>query len=177
MRIIAGSLKGRTFDSPHGHKTHPMSEKMRGAIFNMLGDIEGLTVFDCFAGSGAVAFEAISRGAKSALCTDITSEAYDAMQSNVRILGIEKICKVVRANASGWSDNNTAALFDLIFADPPYDDVQENIIKKLTKHLKTSGVFVLSWPGPNEPLQIDNLELIQSRSYGDSSLHFYRPHS
>jgi 16S rRNA G966 N2-methylase RsmD len=53
MRVIAGSLGGRPFESPHGHRTHPMSEKVRGAIFGILGDIEGLTVLDIFAGSGA----------------------------------------------------------------------------------------------------------------------------
>ena len=60
MRIIAGTLGGRNFDSK-SQATHPMSEKMRGALFNVLGDIDGLKVLDCFAGSGAIGFEAISR--------------------------------------------------------------------------------------------------------------------
>ncbi|MBX4199607.1 RsmD family RNA methyltransferase, partial [Candidatus Saccharibacteria bacterium] len=53
MRIISGQLKGRNFASPRGHKTHPMSDKMRGALFNILGDIEGLSFLDAFSGSGA----------------------------------------------------------------------------------------------------------------------------
>ena len=67
MRVIAGRLGGRLFDSPHTRRTHPMSDKARGALFNMLGDIEGMHVLDPFAGTGALSFEAISRGAASAL--------------------------------------------------------------------------------------------------------------
>jgi 16S rRNA (guanine966-N2)-methyltransferase len=54
MRIISGRLGGRQFEAPKGHKTHPMSEKMRGALFNVLGDISGLNVFDAYGGSGAM---------------------------------------------------------------------------------------------------------------------------
>jgi 16S rRNA (guanine966-N2)-methyltransferase len=78
VRIIAGSLKGRTFSEPHGHRTHPMSEKVRGALFNALGDIEGLTFLDAFAGSGALSFEAASRGAKSVIAIDKDGPAYSA---------------------------------------------------------------------------------------------------
>ena len=66
MRIIAGSLGGRVFKAPSGHRTHPMSEKIRGAIFNALGDISDLTVLDAFTGSGALCFEAVSRGVANA---------------------------------------------------------------------------------------------------------------
>ncbi len=174
MRIVAGELKGRIFDSPAGHKTHPMSEQIRGAIFNVLGDIEGLTVFDAFAGSGAVAFEAISRGAKTALLTDVTKEAYLAMKKNAQMLGVEKKAKVVQASASGWCDNNLHALFDLIVADPPYDDLQEFILKKLTNHLKLGGIYVLSYPGGKSAPQLPGLELVKSKDYGDAQLVFYK---
>lgn len=63
LRVISGSLGGRLINSPPGNKTHPMSEKMRGAIFNILGNIEGLDVLDAYSGSGAIALEAISRKA------------------------------------------------------------------------------------------------------------------
>ena len=69
MRIIAGTLKGQQFQTPHSHKTHPMGDKIRGALFNVLGDIEGLSFLDAFSGSGALAFEAASRGAASVLAS------------------------------------------------------------------------------------------------------------
>jgi 16S rRNA (guanine966-N2)-methyltransferase len=173
MRIITGYLKGRTFEAPHGHKTHPMSEKMRGAIFNLLGDITGLTLFDTFAGSGAVAFEAISRGAKSAVATDITREAYETMQRNVRMLNVEGQVKVVRANASGWSDNNLAARFDIVVSDPPYDDIQPALLQKLAIHVKNQGLYILSLP-PSESIELDGFKPLAVKEYGDSTLHFHR---
>ena len=60
MRVISGKFGGQLFDAPKGHRTHPMSEKVRGALFSVLGDISGLTVLDAFAGSGALSIEAIS---------------------------------------------------------------------------------------------------------------------
>ncbi len=71
MRVIAGWLGGQNFDSPKSNRVHPMSDKMRGAIFGVLGDIKGLTVLDAFSGSGALAIESISRGAKSAIAIDV----------------------------------------------------------------------------------------------------------
>lgn len=173
MRIIAGTLKGRQFESPSGHRTHPMSEKIRGALFNALGDIEGFTVFDAFAGSGAIAFEAISRGAKSVLMTDVTKEAYLAMQRNIERLGVAKQAKAVRANASGWSDNNTAARFDIVVVDPPYDDIQVQLLHKLTAHVKDGGLLVVSLPAG---VSIDpaGFELLRQKNYNDATLSFYR---
>lgn len=174
MRIIAGSLASRQFDSPKGHKTHPMSEKMRGALFNVLGDIDGLTVFDAFAGSGALSFEAISQGAKSALMTDNDKNTFDVLTKNIETLGLKGRAKAVRANASGWSDNNLKALFDLIFLDPPYDDLQLRLMQKLTKHLKSSGVLVMSFPGNLEPAGLSGLKRVEQKNYGDGQLVFYR---
>ena len=103
MRIISGTLGGRHFDAPNGNKTHPMSDKARGGLFNALGDIKGLTVLDAFAGSGALSFEAISRGAKNAIAIDIDRSAITSVVKSAKELGVEDKIKTVRANASGWS--------------------------------------------------------------------------
>jgi len=71
VRIIAGYLSGRQFNSPRSNRTHPMSDKARGGLFNSLGDISGLSLLDAFAGSGALSFEAISRGTASSVAVDI----------------------------------------------------------------------------------------------------------
>ncbi len=173
MRIIAGLLKGRTFDSPAGHRTHPMSEKARGAIFNVLGDIEGLTFWDVFAGSGAIGFEAVSRGASSALLTDVSKDAKKTMLGNVSNLGLAGQVKVVGANASGWSDNNPEAKFDILIADPPYGDLQLTLIQKLVRHLKTGGIFVLSVP-PNTEVNLPGLDEVLTKDYGDIILRFFK---
>lgn len=174
MRVIAGKLGGRRFEAPKGHKTHPMSDKMRGAIFSMLGDIEGLTVLDAFAGSGAVAFEAISRGARSAVAIDVDKNAAEAIKKNTKEFGLENYVKAIRANVSGWSDNNPDAQFDIVACDPPYDKLQLSLLQKLAKHVKKDGIYILSWPGKLEVPELINLEKLQGKNYGDSQLVFYR---
>ena len=83
-----------------------MSDKVRGALFNALGDVNGLTVLDAFAGSGALSLEAVSRGARSVVAVDIDSEAFKTIVSNVETLGIEDRVTVLRKNISGWARNN-----------------------------------------------------------------------
>ncbi len=174
MRIIAGRLGGRTFDSPRGHRTHPMSEKARGAIFNALGDIKGLSVLDAFAGSGAIALEAVSRGASSALALEVDQTAHNVIKQNIDRLAIGEQVKSVRANASAWSNRHQAVVFDIVICDPPYDDIQYKVIRKLTKHLRAGGIFVISLPGMHESLTLDGLEIVQTKDYGDAQLVFYR---
>jgi len=152
-----------------------MSEKARGGLFNALGDIEGLTVLDTFAGTGALGFEALSRGAASAIAIDTERHAAETIERNASSLGVNKTIKVIRANASGWSDNNPDAAFDLVLLDPPYDDIKINLLQKLTKHVRTdSGLLVLSWPGHDETPLLDGLEEVKNQNYGDVQLVFYR---
>lgn len=174
MRIIAGWLGGRSFESPRGHRTHPMSEKARGAIFNALGDIKGLSVLDAFAGSGALAFEAVSRGADSALAIEVDNTAQSIIKQNIETLGIGDRVKSVRANASAWSNRHQDATFDVVLCDPPYDDIQYKVIRKLANHLKAGGIFVISLPGTHEKLTLEGLEIVQTKDYGDAQLVFYR---
>lgn len=174
MRIIAGDFKGRQIIAPRGHRTHPMSDKARGGLFNTLGDISGLAVLDAFAGSGALSFEAISRGAKSVVAIDIDKGAVDTIKQNAKTLGVVDRVKAIRANSSGWSDNNKETKFDLVFIAPPYDDLQPKLAAKLSDHLKEEGVYVLDWPKNEPSLEIDGLRLVKSKSYGDATLIFYK---
>ena len=174
MRIISGRLGGRNFDSPRGHRTHPMSEKARGAVFNSLGDIKDLTVLDAFAGSGALAFEAISRGAKSAVAIEVDKTAHTVIKKNIATLKIEEQIETIRANATAWSNRHPNAQFDIVICDPPYDDIQYKILRKLTKHVKQGGILVLSLPGNHEILSLEGLTVILEKDYGDAQLVFYR---
>lgn len=174
MRVIAGYLGGRQFSSPHGHRTHPMSDKARGAIFGVLGDIKGLTALDAFAGSGALAIEAISRGAQTAVAIEVDKGAHSVIKANIKELNIEDRVKAVRAFAGAWSTRNQAQTFDLIFLDPPYDTIPYRDLKHMPRHLNPGGILVLSWPGKMEALKFDGLEVIQSKLYGDAQLVFYR---
>lgn len=175
MRIIAGDLGGRIFDSPPGNRTHPMSERARGGLFNTLGDVTGLSVLDVFAGSGALSFEAVSRGAASATAIDVDKSAAAIITQNAEKLGVGGKVKAIRAGLSSWIATTSNPLYDLILADPPYDDLQVASLSKLADCLKPSGIFALSWPGKQEVPALSGLELLQANGYGDIQLAFYKP--
>jgi 16S rRNA (guanine966-N2)-methyltransferase len=151
-----------------------MSDKVRGALFGMLGDIVGLTVLDAFAGSGALSIEAISRGAEHAVAVDIDKSAYLVIVENAKKLEIGTQLEAVKKNVAIWSGQNLNIRFDLVLCDPPYDDLNRNILRKLPRHLTESGIFVLSWPGKEKPPEFDNLTVKKTKTYGDIQLIFYQ---
>src|SRR5690349_7670282 len=119
MRVIAGSHKGRELAAPKGRATRPASDRVREALFSILGDIAGLSVLDLFAGSGALGIEALSRGAGRATLVDSAAPAVAAIKRNLETLSIE--AEVVRQPAARFLQ---AALrddrqYDLVFLDPP----------------------------------------------------------
>lgn len=174
MRVISGFLGGQIFESPHGHRTHPMSEKMRGAIFSALGDIKGLSILDSFSGSGALAIEAVSRGAKSVVAIEVDKKAHSVIENNLNKLNLTDRIKVVRAYANAWSTRHQAQMFDVILLDPPYDDIPHRDLKSMPRHLKDDGVLVLSWPAKIDYYYFEGLKMIKSKEYGDSALYFYK---
>ncbi len=175
MRVIAGLLGGRSFDSPKGHRTHPMSDKIRGAIFNMLGDLDGLRLLDAYAGSGALAIEAVSRGALYVVAVDSDKTAYRTILRNVQALGIGARVHAMRQNVATWSHEHEHELFDIVIADPPYDDVRLAYIELLTNHVKPRGLLVLSWPGGIMPPDAGawGFEQVVHKTYGDAQLVIY----
>lgn len=182
MRIIAGYLGGRLIESPRHNKTHPMSEKMRGALFNSLGDISGLYVLDAFAGTGACGFEAISRGAKQATLLEVNPDSFKTIVKNAEQLDIINKVELLKINCARWSSNNISKLYDIVIADPPYkpQDINLELVFKLSLHVKKGGIFVVSAP-PNQHNTVNlrsskysNLSLISHKSYADGGLYFYR---
>lgn len=175
MRVISGRLSGRTFQSVQGHRTHPMSEKIRGAIFNALGDIEDLTVLDAYAGTGAIAIEAVSRGAAHAVALDADKRAARTIKENIELLGLSEQIESSLIHAYSWSRRNQAKQFDLVILDPPYDAVEPKELLQLANHCKSGGIIVLSLP-PHTGFQYasSQRELLSHRSYGDAELSFYR---
>jgi 16S rRNA (guanine966-N2)-methyltransferase len=176
MRVIAGTLGGRRFNADIGARTHPTAERVRGALFNSLGDIAGLSILDAFAGTGAYAYEAASRGAGSVLAIDRDRRAQQVIAENIRELGLENTVKLVKANCSAWSDNNPDKQFDIVICDVPYDDVQLSTVSKLTRHVKLNGLMVLSYPGRESAPTVNGVVVVdKSKSYGDAALAYYRP--
>lgn len=174
LRVIAGHLGGRLFDAPDSPATHPMGDRMRSALFNILGDITEKTVLDPFAGSGALSFEAISRGAKSSLLLERDKRAQNTIQKNIESLGVGEQAKLISAGCRAWSLRNKTQKFDLILADPPYNDGQLSTINVLASHLKPKGLMVLSYPGRGYAPTVNGVVVVDNRNYGDAALAFYQ---
>lgn len=151
-----------------------MSDRVRGALFATLGDIEGLTVLDAFAGTGALGLEAASRGAEQIVLLENDTAAQRTIQANIAGLGVASKVSLVRTSCSVWSDAHNQETFDLVMADPPFDNLQRSTIAKLAKHVTEGGLLVLNWPTADELPQMDAMELVAEKSYGNTRLAFYR---
>ena len=123
IRIVAGALGGRRLRTPVGLQTRPTAERVRQALFNILGEIEsGCTVWDLYAGSGALGIEALSRGAGQAVFVDSDPAACRVLRQNLATLGLSSRARVVEAALVRFLGGKSfpAEPADLIFADPPY---------------------------------------------------------
>lgn len=173
MRVIAGQFKSRILQNPKNKNTHPMSEKIRGAMFNALGDVSDLVVLDAFAGSGAVGIEALSRGAARVCAVEINPDSFAILQQNRDLVTDSEHMSVHRANIKSWLGNQSHLEFDLVIADPPYDAIGMNAIEACAERVKVGGLFVLSIP-PAEHITFRSLRKIDEKTYGDAKLVFYR---
>lgn len=174
MRIIAGRLGGQWFKADVGNRTHPFAERIRGSLFNSLGDITDMTILDAFSGTGACAFEAASRGAKSVLAIERDRKAQQSINSDIEALDLSGSVKLIKASCGAWSDNNPSTQFDVVICDVPYDNLQLGTVAKLTRHIKPNGRMVLSYPGKEATPDIDGAVLAGNKNYGDAALAFYR---
>jgi len=125
MRIVGGRLKGRVLAAPSSRVIRPTSERLRESIFDILehrypGHIEGARALDLFAGSGALAIEALSRGARFALFVDNGAEARALLRANVEALGLGGVTRIWRADATKLGAAPAGGPFRLAFLDPPY---------------------------------------------------------
>jgi 16S rRNA (guanine966-N2)-methyltransferase len=122
MRIIAGRFRGRVLPGAVGEGVRPATDKVRGAIYNILQnrlDLNGIGVLDLFAGTGSLGFEALSRGAGNVTFVDLARAAVRAIRENAAALGCEDECEISQSDAAGYVSRRIG-IFGLIFADPPY---------------------------------------------------------
>lgn len=175
VRLIAGKYGGRIIEGSGTDRTHPMSERIRNSLFNMLGDrVEGAVVLDAFAGSGAIGYEALSRGASRTVFIERDRIAQKIIANNATTLGVKSDeIKLIKAPVSSWM-NTTTETFDLIFADPPYHDPQLSTAMQLIGLLKPNGLMVLSYPSRSEVPTKLGVVVVDNRSYGNASLIFCR---
>lgn len=175
IRIISGKYGGRKIEAPDNSRTHPMSERVRNALFNSIrGEIVGIDVLDVFAGTGAIGLEALSRGARHVTFVERDRIAQKILTKNITTLGAEEQATVIRTSAANWIETREEILFDIIFADPPYHDPQFSTVSKLFGLLKPGGLMVLSHPGRGEVPTNSGVVVVDNRSYGNAYLTYYR---
>jgi len=177
MRVIAGELKGQRLVAPRGWQVRPTSDRVREAVFSILGGrVEGAQVLDLYCGTGALAIEALSRGAGRAVLVD--RDTRPAL-GNVERLGLGERVELVRADVGRWlgevSSATFAGKFDLVFVDAPYrlaDRVAQDLNTHLPKLLAPDGRAVIE-SGARRPLRIDSLEALRQRRYGAADVTVY----
>ena len=174
LRIIAGQFGGRMIATSDSFKTHPMGDRIRSSLFNILGDLTGMTVLDTFAGSGSLGLEAISRGAIHATLVERDRSAQRVIADNISALDVASQTKLFRGGVAQWDESHPSERFDIIFADPPYNDLQLSTVFRLQTHLQPKGLMILSYPGRESVPTVNGVVVVDNRSYGDAALAFYR---
>ena len=174
VRITSGNYKGKVLATP-GEGTHPMGERERIALFNMVGnDLTGTNVLDAYAGSGILGAEALSRWAPTVVFVEKSPRAARVIRENLAKMELfgfpnppitEVVCEDVRRY-------RTDLRFRLIMADPPYDDFDLAGVEHLTRYLTPDGILVLSHPGTAPKLL--NLKLAKTRKYARAHLSVYQ---
>lgn len=147
LRIAAGHLRGRTLDAPAGRTTRPTMDRTRAAIFDLVTarlDLDDALVLDLFAGSGALGFEALSRGAAAVTFVENDAAALRALQKNAARLGVEEAVEVLRRDALRMLAAPFGPPYRLALADPPYDlPALARLPDLALAHLEPGGLFVL----------------------------------
>ena len=172
VRVIAGKLKGEKIKTP-GEGTHPMGERERNALFNMIVDmLPRAFVFDAYAGSGALGIEAISRGAAFVLFMDKDPRAVETINENLKKL------KLYGPNGGAMLADTSVVVrtatdrFSIVLADPPYDEYNPKMVTRLARVVAPGGILVASTP--EEGPEIKGMKKIKSQKYARAHISVYR---
>ena len=170
MRIVAGSRRGHRIAAPKGAVTRPTSDRVREALFSIVGQVDGAAVLDLFAGSGALGLEALSRGAASCVFVERDREAARVIQANLEKLRLTGATVVAREVASALRDDRSRGRrYDLVVADPPYEDWET--------HAKTLGELLPDVLADEALVVVETadrvqpelpLDLVTTRRYGSA---------
>jgi 16S rRNA (guanine(966)-N(2))-methyltransferase RsmD len=174
-RIVAGTLRGRHLAAPRGTATRPTSDKVRQAIFNLLGQFfEGGSVLDLYAGSGALALEALSRGCERALCVDADREAVEVIRRNAESLGLGGRVDVRRGRVEQVLPGLPRDAFALVFLDPPYSEGPDAALPLAGACLAPGGRVVAEHDARRPPPDAAGpLRLLDRRSFGGTGVSIY----
>jgi 16S rRNA (guanine966-N2)-methyltransferase len=168
VRIVAGEFGGRRIQAPRGMRTRPTADRVREALFSMLGDVTGARVLDLYAGSGALGIEALSRGAASAVFVERDARAAATIRRNLDALGAggELRRQEVERFLAG-----AAGAFDLVFCDPPYDSPARlaGLLSERLPAVISGDARIVTESDKRRPLEL-SLPLLRERIYGDTRI-------
>jgi 16S rRNA (guanine966-N2)-methyltransferase len=181
VRIVAGTHRGRPLLGPKGPGLRPTADRVRESLFNLLGQrFEGGTVLDLYAGTGALAFEALSRGMSRAVLVDSGAESERLVQANARSLGFESVVTFLRLPVSRALGRlgSEGRRFELVFADPPY---AATAAAELVEAVRAAGVLAPGGilcveHGQREPSPSPGagLSAVDQRRFGDTAVSLFR---
>lgn len=185
MRIVSGEFRGKALVAPQGQATRPTSDRARQAVFNILehapwsAGVSGRRVIDLFAGSGALGFEALSRGADFCLFVETDEAARGAIRDNVDALGLFGRTRVHRRDATqlGVRPGADGPAFDLAFLDPPYaKGLGEIALARLAEGgwLAPQATIVFERGATEPAFAVEGFEPLDARDYGAARVHFLR---
>lgn len=188
MRITGGVFRSRELRAPRGARTRPTADRVREALFSILQsrvELEGARVLDLYAGTGALAFEAMSRGATHAVLVEKDRAALDALRENRRALGLDDTTQVLTVSVEHCEARGP---FEVVFADPPYADVRSGVAVRALERMAARlagayegggepagarAIWVLEHDSKDEAPVIAGLTWSDTRVYGDTALSFF----
>lgn len=178
MRIIAGIAKGRRLSAPKSPLIRPAADKVKGALFNILGSMEGCSVLDLFAGTGSVGLEAASRRAEFVTFVDSRADAIKLIRENISKCGFTENTSILRGTIPSILSKIPKNLipFDVIFVDPPYD--KGLILPALTAIHKNKLIDaeskIIIEHSPREKPECEGLAVTDTRKYGQTLISFLK---
>jgi 16S rRNA (guanine966-N2)-methyltransferase len=177
LRIVGGTRRGHTLRVPSGNQVRPTSQKVREAIFDVLGPVSGLSGLDLFAGTGAMGLEALSRGAAECVFVESDAAVAGILRSNIQALGFTHASRVLHGRYLPALSSllQTGASFDLLFVDPPYrmlSEVEVMLTPLVTQLLSSGGVVVVE--GDKSASVALGLTPVFERVYGDTRVTMVR---
>jgi 16S rRNA (guanine966-N2)-methyltransferase len=178
VKILSGNLRGRPFEQPKTRAVRPLSDKVRAALFDVVGAPTGLTVLDAYAGSGAAGFEALSRGALLVDAVEANPRVARTIQQNAGTLGLDPVHVLHHLTVETWlaspAQTPPAPRYGLIIADPPYAQADADTLDRLAAFLAPGGILAVSHSSNLTSPQLARATLIKAKTYGDTALSFYQ---
>jgi len=177
MKITGGTSKGRNLKVPAGSKVRPTSDKVKQALFNILGEkVNKASFLDLFAGAGGIGIEALSRGAERVVFVDDARDSLHVIKKNIELIGFSKRTEIVGAKVEKYL-KKASEQFDIVFLDPPYTFEQEPVLDLIAESgiLNPDAIVIAEhFKKQPSPKQVGELMLSREAVYGDTVLAFYK---